>query len=316
MRGDGQGRVVGIDLGGTKVAVAVATLSGAVIDEAVEPTDRRGGLHVVEQIGALAERLGGGSPAAAAMAAPGVLDAASGAIRLAPNLAGFDRIDVLGAMARRLGCPVRIENDVNMAALGEHRLGGGGPSFAFVAIGTGIGMGLVVDGTLLRGARGAAGEISHLPIGGDPWDADAQVHGCFESAVASRGILARYRCGGGEAGSVAEVFDRLAEGEPAAAAVIEETARLLVLGLVAVQAVVDPERVVLGGSIGARAELVERVQRLGPAAGCVVRIDASALASRAALLGAVAVAAEGALRTPVSHRKMAVSADAATELPL
>jgi predicted NBD/HSP70 family sugar kinase len=228
------------------------------------------------------------------MAAPGVLDAASGAIRLAPNLAGFDRIDVRGAMARRVGCPVRIENDVNMAALGEHRLGGGGPSFAFVAIGTGIGMGLVVDGTLLRGARGAAGEISHLPIGGDPWDADAQVHGCFESAVASRGILARYRREGGTgAANVAEVFEALAEGDAAAEAAVEETARLLVLGLLAVQAVVDPERLVLGGSIGARAELVERVQRLGPAAGFSVLVEASRLGSRAALLGAVALAAEG-----------------------
>ena len=293
MQGDGAGRVVGIDLGGTKLAVAVATRSGAVIAEAVEPTDGRGGLHVVEQIGALAERLGGGGAAGAAMASPGVVDEATGAIRLAPNLPGFDQIDVRGALARRLGCPVRIENDVNMAALGEHRLGGGGSSFAFVAIGTGIGMGLVVDGKLMRGARGAAGEISHLPIGGDPGDAEGQVHGCFESAVASRGILERYRRGSGEAGSVAEVFGALARGDAAAAATVEETARLLVLGLVAVQAVVDPARVVLGGSIGARAELVERVVRLAPAAGLRVTVEASRLGSRAALLGAVAVAAEG-----------------------
>jgi predicted NBD/HSP70 family sugar kinase len=193
-------------------------------------------------------------------------------------------------MARRLGCAVEIENDVNMAALGEHRLGGGGASFAFVALGTGIGMGLVVDGRLVRGARGAAGEISHLPIGGDPWHAEAQVHGCFESAVASRGIVERYRRLGGEAASVAEVFAALAAGEAAAQTVVEETARLLVLGLVAVQALVDPERVVLGGSIGVRAELVERVRRLAPAAGLRVPVEASRLGSRAGLLGAVGVA--------------------------
>lgn len=294
------GFVIGIDLGGTRLRMALADLSGAVVEEVDEAADPCGGLRQIERIGALAAGLlatRGGRLAGAGLAVAGVPDARTGAVLLAPNLPEFDSIDVRAEATRALGCPVLIENDVNAAALGEQRSGGGCEDFAFVAYGTGIGMGLVSGGRLVRGARGAAGEIAWLPIGADPFDAASRAQGSLETAIGSQALLERY-CGlGGQAEDVRALFDRLGAGDAAAEAVVDEAARLLALALVAVRALADPERVVLGGSIGVRAELIERVRLwLGRAGAGDFPVEASALGSRAGLVGAIslALAAAGA----------------------
>src|SRR4051794_20231647 len=189
--------VLGIDLGGTKLHAALANLVGTVLAEAVEPTDARGGTHVVAQIGAMAKRLlkeasrRGQTLSAAAMGCPGVVDPRTGAIEIAPNIPGLNEMDVVAALERRLGCPTRIENDVNLAAKGEQWQGScrDVQPFVLVALGTGIGMGIVADGRLVRGARGAAGEIAYLPLGADAFDSRLYRYGTFETAVASRAIL-------------------------------------------------------------------------------------------------------------------------------
>ena len=101
-----------------------------------------------------------------------------------------------------LGANVIIENDVNVGAIGERWLGRakGLDTFAYVALGTGLGMAAIIDGQILRGAHGAAGEIANLPIGGDPFDPANRLHGTLESAVGSAGILRRYVEAGGAAG--------------------------------------------------------------------------------------------------------------------
>jgi predicted NBD/HSP70 family sugar kinase len=292
--------VLGVDLGGTKASAALANLSGTVVGEITEPTDRRGGHHVVEQVGELADRLlaEAGIERRAlrrgVIGSPGVVDPASGAILLAPNISGLDRMDVRAALGARLGIEISVENDVKLAAKGEEWQGNsrGARTFAFIALGTGIGMGIVLDGRLMRGARGAAGEIAYLPLGGDPFDPRGFRFGALETAVGGPAILERYRgYGGCDAGTVREIFDLMAGGDMAAAATIEETARILATAIAAVSAILDPELVVMGGNIGIRPELVDAMRRFQPR--CMptpVRLEISALGSRATLIGAIGVA--------------------------
>jgi predicted NBD/HSP70 family sugar kinase len=287
--------VLGVDLGGAKIRAALADLSGAPVAETFAPTDRRGGEYVIEQIIALRAQLIRQARVKAArlrfavIGTPGIVDAATGAVELAPNIAGLDSIDVVGLLRAGLACDIVVENDINLAALGEQWQGHeqGPRNLAFIALGTGIGMGLVMDGRLIRGMRGAAGEIGYLPLGADPFARESLHTGALERAIGAHGIVARYEAAGGKKGSsVPAIFERLDAGDKAA---IDETARLLTMATAAVCAIVDPEQIVLGGSIGARPELIARVERLLPL--CMARpapILRSVLQERATIVGALA----------------------------
>ena len=135
---------------------------------------------------------------------PGTVHPVTGDLSRAPNLPAMPSHDLPGVLSARLDLPVAVENDVTLAALGECWRGHGAESaavckggLAFVALGTGIGMGLAWGDRMLRGARGAAGEIAWLPIGGDP--ADRQIHesGALESVVAGEVLAESYRARGG-----------------------------------------------------------------------------------------------------------------------
>ena len=288
--------VLGIDLGGTKLHIALADLHGEIVAESIEPTSCDGGAAVVAQIERMkdallqqasvpAQRLRGG-----VMGSPGMVDPASGSIVIAPNIPGLDSLDVRAALRERLGIDVAIENDVNLAAIGEHWRGNSrkARSFAFIAVGTGIGMGIFSDGYLVRGARGAAGEIAYLPLGGDPYDARGLRYGTLETAIGSVGIIERYVGLGGSPGStVRDVFDRL-DIEEAARITIDEVSRILTTAILAVHSILDSEIIILGGSIGARPELKLRIdEHLGRCMREPVRIELSALGNRATLIGAI-----------------------------
>lgn len=288
--------VLGIDLGGTKLHIALADLHGEIVAESIEPTSCDGGAAVVAQIERMkdvllqqasvpAQRLRGG-----VMGSPGMVDPASGSIVIAPNIPGLDSLDVRAALREQLGIDIAIENDVNLAAIGEHWRGNSrkARSFAFIAIGTGIGMGIFSDGYLVRGARGAAGEIAYLPLGGDPYDARGLRYGTLETAIGSVGIIERYVGLGGSPGStVRDVFDRL-DIEEAARVTIDEVSRILTTAILAVHSILDSEIIILGGSIGARPELKLRIdEHLGRCMREPVRIELSALGNRATLIGAI-----------------------------
>jgi predicted NBD/HSP70 family sugar kinase len=288
--------VLGIDLGGTKLHVALADLQGVTVAESIEATVGDGGGAVVAQIGRMtdalllragvsAQRLRGG-----VMGSPGIVEPASGGIVIAPNIAGLDSLDVRAALRARLGIDITIENDVNLAAIGEHWRGNSrkARTFAFIALGTGIGMGIFADGHLIRGARGAAGEVAYLPLGGDPYDARGQRLGTLETAIGSAGIIERYHGLGGLPGStVRDVFDRL-ETDEAARIAIDEVGRVVTTAILAVHSILDPEIIIMGGSIGARPELKLRIDaHLGRCTRAPVRIELSALGNRATLIGAI-----------------------------
>lgn len=288
--------VLGIDLGGTKLHVALADLQGEIVAESIESTSCDGGDAVVTQIGRMldallqrasvsAQHLRGG-----VMGSPGIVDPASGSIVFAPNIPGLDCLDVRAALRKRLGIDVVIENDVNLAAIGEHWRGNSrkARSFAFIAVGTGIGMGIFSDGYLVRGARGAAGEIAYLPLGGDPYDTRGLRFGTLETAIGSVGIVERYLgLGGAPGGTVRDIFDRL-EIEEAARITIDEVSRILTTAILAVHSILDSKVIIMGGSIGARPELKHRIEEhLGRCMREPVRIELSTLGNRATLIGAI-----------------------------
>jgi predicted NBD/HSP70 family sugar kinase len=167
-------------------------------------------------------------------------------------------------------------------------------SFVFVSVGAGVGLGIVINDELVRGAHGAAGEIGYLPSGVDPLDQRHRLRGGLEDEIGAAGILAAFQAG--DPGdkppeSAQEVFELAEQGHPGAAAVVDTVARRLGTAIATVSAVLDPELVVLGGGIGSNRSLVAPVRSaLAALVPLAARVESSQLGNRAALYGALAVA--------------------------
>jgi predicted NBD/HSP70 family sugar kinase len=296
------------DLGGTKLAAAIADAQGRILAELTEPTDRRGGVYVAEQIATCADKLAQAAGIEVTQARhvmigiPGAIDPRTERVSLAPNIPGLQDFDILGYLRGRFGPQVAIENDVNLAMLGEQALGCASEcrNAAFIALGTGVGLGLLIDDKLFRGARGSAGEIADLPIGHDPTSGNLPATGAFELEVGSVAILDRYRRQGGTAAAtVRDMFKLLEEGDELAASVLDTTARWVAVAVVTLQSLLDLELIVFGGSIGVRPELYERVRRTLPALfSRPIAIAPSRLGRRAGLIGAVCAATQALRQTP------------------
>ena len=298
--------VVGLDLGGTKVRGAIADLGGVVLAECVEPTAVAGGAAVVRQLAqmahALAERAGR-DPAdliAVAVGSPGVLDS-EGRFTLSANISGLADVPLASALTELLAVPVIADNDVNVAALGEGWQGAarGMSSFAVLSVGTGLGLGIVVHGELLRGAHGSAGEIAFLPIGGDPSSPESLEHGTLEVASATAGLhraVAASLATGVPTDLAADddvpaIFAAWRRGDKVAADILGHEARLLAQAALSVSVLIDPEAIVLTGGIGADADLVALVQQeLDSIAPHPVTLVPSPLGARSGVVGALAAA--------------------------
>ena len=288
---------LGVDLGGTKVTFALGDMLGRILAESTEATEGDSGLCVVHQIVRVATALCRDAGIersrlkACAIGVPASVHPATGGLALAANLPGLEQIDLGGLLAERLGCPVRLDNDVNLALSGEVAAGAakGTRNAVFLALGTGVGAGVMADGHLVRGGSGAAGEVAYLPFPGGPPDGETVRQGQLESAIGSAAILAAYRSGGGSrAQDVRGIFDAAAAGEEAAVLSLDRLAAETARCIAAVVAIVDPELVVLGGSIGARRELRERVaEKLRRLFVRPVTVIGSAHGARAAVVGAV-----------------------------
>jgi len=296
------------DLGGTKLAAAIADARGRILAELTEPTDRRGGVHVAEQIAACAEKLAKTAGVDVRrtrhvmVGVPGAIDPTTGRVSQIPNVAGLEDFDVSNYLRGRFGPDVALENDVNLAMLGEHSLGcaRGCHNAAFLALGTGAGLGLLIEGKLFRGASGAAGEIADLPIARDATSQTPSGVGAFELEVGSLAMIDRYRRQGGTAAvTVRDIFRLLEEGDGVAASVLDTTARWVALAIVTLQSLLDLELIVFGGSIGVRPELYERVRRALPALfSRPITIAPSQLGDRAGLIGAVCASVHALRQKP------------------
>ena len=300
----------GADLGGTKLAAAIADAQGRIVAQLTEPTDPRGGAYVAEQIAGCGKKLARSVGIDVAQARhvmvgiPGAVHPRTGRVSQTPNIAGLEDFDVLGFLRDRFGPDVAIENDVNLAMLGEQALGCASEcdNAAFLALGTGAGLGLLINNKLFRGARGAAGEISDLPIGHDPTLPIPSATDSFEREVGSVAIVDRYRRLGGTAVvTVRDIFRLSEQGDPLATSVLDTTARWVAVAVATLQSLLDLELIVFGGSIGVRPELYDRVQRALPTLfSRPINIAPSRLGDRAGLIGAVCAASQALRQNPVA----------------
>jgi predicted NBD/HSP70 family sugar kinase len=295
------GWVAGIDVGRRWVRAAIADITGTIVARRHERAKVSSAGALIGQIGAIAHGLAGDAGIGwdqvvhATVGSPGVFEPTRGAVTLAPNLPGWGRHGLVEALHGELGTQVGVENDVNLAAVGERwkGLGRGVRDFGFLSIGTGVGMGLVLGGELYRGSRGAAGEVGYLPIGSDPHDPHVRRRGAFEEATNAAGVVRTARQAGMTGPLTPQkVFALARRGDPTACEVVATEARRLALGLAVVVAVVDLELVVIGGGIGGNADLLlEPVEReLRALSPLRPRLAASALGEDAVLQGAVATA--------------------------
>jgi predicted NBD/HSP70 family sugar kinase len=297
------GFVVGVDIGGTNIRAGAADIFGELIHDEQHQTTKQGSRAVSGQVMEIATRAIDGARAtherllAVGISTPGVVDQATRRVTsLAYNVSPDGGLDPLGAIGARWGVPVLIENNVNLAAVGEswQGLARGVSTFAFIAIGAGVGMGVVIDDELVRGAHGAAGEIGYLPSSRDPFDERHRLHGGLEDEIGADGILAAFnqrRAPAAQARSPQEVFDLAQGGDGDARSVVENVAHRLGAAIASVIAVTDPELVVLGGGIGSNPRLLEPVRAtVAELVPLTARIETSTLGDKAALHGAIAVA--------------------------
>lgn len=236
---------IGVDVGGT--TIRVRPFPGRAEDRLVDTTDARGGGRVAARIAALVTEMIArtGMPESVGVGIPGQVDPVAGTVRHAVNL-GIDGrpFPLVDFLSSRLGVTVHIENDVRTATLGAfHHLRAHRPeltSLVYVSAGTGVSAGIILDGRLHRGRHGIAGEIGHAPLGGDAIRCSCGMAGCLE-AVAGGKALER-RLPGGARELFRQPFPHPAEAERVATA--------LARGLYVLAAAYDPDRLVLGGSIG------------------------------------------------------------------
>jgi predicted NBD/HSP70 family sugar kinase len=300
------GWVVGIDVGRNWVRTGLADITGRIVARRKERARVASQRSLVGQIGALAHGMAAEAGLAwaqvthTALGSPGVFDPARGYVAMAPNLPGWGRMGLVEAVRDQLGPEVSFENDVNLAALAErdHGLGRSVRNFVLLSVGTGIGLGLVIDGELRRGAHGAAGEVAYLPIGApNPKAPATRRHGSLEEAAAAGAIVREARRLKLPGPVNAEtVFSLARRGNRTAQRVVELEAERLALAIAAVAPVVDPELVILGGGVGRSGDLLlEPIDReLRQLLPFRPRLAVSVLGEDAVLQGAIAIALEAA----------------------
>jgi predicted NBD/HSP70 family sugar kinase len=308
--------VLGIDIGARYVRGVLCDLNGDPVEELTLQLARPHADEVLESVREIARRIATviDRTELAVAGSPGVVDPATGRISAAPNIEGWDGVLAEHVLADALGLPVRVDNDVNLAALGEHRAGAGRDveSFAYVNIGSGLGAGIILHGRLHRGARGAAGEVGFLPVGDDPFAATQREHaGAMEARLSSHALveLAERLTATTTASTlsapfdVQSLFDAARTGDPLGRAVVAHAAREIAVCVAGLTSVVDLELVLLGGGIGINGELLlpdvrTATAKLVPAP---PQIECAALHERAVRTGAIAVGLE-VTRRNVVHR--------------
>lgn len=298
--------MVGIDVGRQWVRAAIADLNGNVVARHDERARVRSAEALLAQVADLAHRLASDAGirwkqvTVATVGSPGVLEPSRRQVSLAHNLPGWGREGLVEALRERLGTNVTFENDVNLATVGEQwrGLGKDVADFVYLHLGTGVGMGVVVDGRLFRGSRGMAGEIGYLPlVTADPRDPDALRRGALEAAVGAAGIVSLARSLGIDGTRTPKaVFAAARAGSEPALALVAIVAQRIALAIAAVTPVLDPELVILGGGIGRNGDLLldaveGEVASLSPFR---PRIEVSALGEDAEVTGAVATALQAA----------------------
>jgi glucokinase len=303
---------IGVDIGGTKIAAAVVSPEGKILNELRYPTQAIPPNRLTETIArAITEVRDGFEVGGACLAVPGFVLSAENKVIFAPNLHEIENIRLDEEMGPKTGLRVTVENDANAAAWGEFRFGAGSEvdHLVFVTLGTGIGGGVITHGVLLRGAQGSGGELGHVTIQATGPRCACGNRGCLEALASGTAIGRRAREVAGERPDsalgrlaverkvVGEDATELARnGDELALSVLEETGRWLGIGLAGFVNVFNPEMVVVGGGAMQAGELIlesarrEVYLRSRPPSRDIVEVKEATLGPESGVLGAAALA--------------------------
>jgi glucokinase len=265
-----------VDVGGTKIAAGVVDDTGRILRKVRVSTPATTAEAVEEGVIEAVLRLTAEGPpvAAVGLAVAGFVDEKRATLRFAPNLPMVER-PLRDIVERRVDLPVVVENDANAAAWGEHRFGGGrgGQDVVLITVGTGLGGGIVIGGSLFRGAFGSAGEFGHVRMVPDGLPCGCGKYGCWEQYTSGTALLrlthalvrddpdagARMlELAGGEADEItgSMVTQAAMEGDPAAAGLLAEIGHWLGQGVADLADVLDPAVVVVGGGVSEAGDLL------------------------------------------------------------
>jgi glucokinase len=300
-----------VDVGGTKIAAGVVTPEGEILNETRYPTPTSGE-RLVERIArAISEVRDGYEVGGICLAVAGLILAQENKVVFSPNLHAVEGIPLKEVLEPRIGLPLTVENDANAAALGEFRFGAGSEvdHLAFVALGTGIGGGVITHGVLLRGAQGSGGELGHVTIQSAGPRCACGNRGCLEALASGTAIARRARevaseKPGSALGRLAvrrkllgeDVTELARNGDEVALSVLEETGRWLGIGLAGFVNIFNPEMVAVGGGAMEAGELIldsarrEVQRRARPPSRDLVEVKEATLGPESGVLGAAALA--------------------------
>jgi len=247
--------IAGVDMGATNIRVAIANREGEI--EARRSLPNPGGApeHALRTIGRAIDDLVRGVWTSAAvsgigMALPGMVDPERGTVASAANMPEWGDVDIGAELAKPRGVPFAADNDANAAAIGEGWRGAarGMRDFVFVALGTGIGAGVFIDGKLRRGAHLLAGEIAYFPMTPEHVRTPGWQH-CLEGVAGGRAAEARAVELFGERSKAPELFEAAKSGHADAGSWVRETQELIAMALADIASLLDPEAIILGGGV-------------------------------------------------------------------
>ncbi len=296
--------VLGVDLGGTKMYGAVSDLGGNIVEEVNIGRHGTSGEESYERLLALIDTLlaspkvQGRRLRGIGVGVPGITMHRDGIVKWSYALQWRD-LPLKARLMERYGLPTTIDNDVNLAALGELWFGAGqnAQNMILIAIGTGIGAGIIIDGAVYRGSTEASGEIGNMLPGREFLGKDFREFGALERVASGTGIAGRARealkAEGVQIDSngilAEEVFDAARQGQAWAWGVVEETVDFLAVAVANLTVMFDPEVIVLGGGVSRSADmLIEPItRRIDGAVPALPRLVASGLGLRAGVMGAI-----------------------------
>jgi predicted NBD/HSP70 family sugar kinase len=288
------GYAVGIDLGGTNFRAGLVDFSGTVLGEIAVETPH----STIQELEFIMEsaidtlfknaKVAHNALAQIVMGIPGVVNPITGKVSNTPNIGYLNGVQLSEFFKSKFNVPVLIENDVNVAALGELE-SSETEDFGFLAIGTGVGMGLILDGELRRGFSGGAGEIGYMPLG--PNAHRTSVEGHFEEMVGGNSLELSFKETSGSELNLIEIFNLAQKGDATAGNLVDGLGVNIALGIQAICSVLDLGEIILGGGIGSREDLLLQIRtNLRRTMSNPPNVRISKLGTRAGLIGAMSYA--------------------------
>ena len=302
---------IGVDVGGTKIAAAVVTPEGEVLNEVRYPSSGPKERLLSSMARSVNEVRDGFEVGGVCLAVPGTVSTVENKIIDAPNLHAIEGIPLKDELEERTGLTTTVENDANAAAWGEFRFGAGSEvsHLIFITLGTGVGGGVISHGVLLRGAQGAGGEMGHITIQATGPRCGCGNHGCLEALASGTAIARRAREVASEEpdsalGQLAveravlgeDVAGLARQGDEAAISVLRETGVWLGIGLAGFVNIFNPEVIAIGGGAARAGDLILDAARhevhlraMSPSRD-LVEIKEATLGAESGVLGAAALA--------------------------